>query len=316
LKAEIAECKVHIAYLDARVKAIAGESQGSLAKMQAFISVKKSVFEVKRYACTTETTALLSGWVPREEKDRVIDEIRKMKCSFYIEEKDPDAIDIPKEEVPVRLKHTPLLKPFGLLIDAYGLPRYGSVDPTLFVAVSFLLMFGAMFGDAGQGLVLVLASFFLGESRKEGIKQAAVLIRYCGLSATVFGLLYGSIFGIDFPSFWIKPMHDILQLFRISIYFGVGMISLGILLNVINALRDKDYIKAFLDKAGLVVGAMYWLAIAVVSKYLVSKTPASPIYLAFIGCGFVLIFLKPVITFIFTAHKEGNMLMLLMESLV
>jgi V/A-type H+-transporting ATPase subunit I len=73
--------------------------------------------------------------------------------------------------------------------------------------------------------------------------------------------------------------------------------------------------KAIFDKAGLIAGVSYWLAIAVVSKYLAAKAPVSPIYVSIIALGLLLLFLKPVIEFIFRRKKE-NLLMSLMESTI
>jgi V/A-type H+-transporting ATPase subunit I len=315
LKSQIQECRKNIEELDRQIKYLGQSSLERLSMIRAFIGLKKTLFEAKRYSCATEKTVVLSGWVPREEKDKVIDEIKRIDRSFYIEGKTPEEIGIPKEDIPVRLKHNPFFKPFELLIDSYGLPRYGTVDPTVFVAISFLLMFGAMFGDLGQGLVLALAGLFLRTSKKEGVRQASVLIFYCGISSAVFGALYGSLFGFEFPSVWLRPMTNVLEFFRLSVYFGIGIMSLGIIINIMNALRDRDYMRVIFDKAGLIAGVIYWLGIGVVSKYLVSRTPASPVYVGIITLGLVILFLKPVIEFILKKKRE-NILMSLTENTI
>jgi V/A-type H+-transporting ATPase subunit I len=99
--------------------------------------------------------------VPADEKEKVVFRIRQMANCLYLEEKSPDELGISKEDVPVLLKHSALIRPFELLIESYGIPRYGSVDPTLFTAVTFLLMFGAMFGDLGHGLLLLAAGILI-----------------------------------------------------------------------------------------------------------------------------------------------------------
>ncbi len=176
------------------------ELKEGLSDIEAYITVKKSLLETKRYSCVTEKTALISGWVPKSEKFRVVDEVRKFDPSAYIEERRAEELDMPKDEIPVKLQHARMLKPFELLIDAYGIPCYGTIDPTVFVAISFLIMFGAMFGDMGHGLVLSVVSLFLWKSKKEKVKQAGTLIFYCGISSGLFGILYGSFFGYEFPS--------------------------------------------------------------------------------------------------------------------
>jgi len=315
MRAQILDYKERIRKVDLQMQGLARESRATLSQVHSLTCLKKSLLEAKRYSCITEKTVLLAGWVPLEEKAAVIAAIRKIDPSFYVENRRPEEVNIPKDEIPVRLKHNPLLKPFEPLVEAYGLPRYGTVDPTIFVAISFLAMFGAMFGDLGHGLVLVLASFFLNRSAKEGVKRASVILLYCGVSSAIFGTLYGCVFGLEFPSVWIKPMENIMELFRLSIFFGMGFLTLGILINIINALRDRDYLKAVFDKAGLIVGIIYWLAIGGVTKYLVSRAPASPAVIKLIAAGVVLLFLKPVIESFFHKSKE-NIAMLFMENTV
>jgi V/A-type H+-transporting ATPase subunit I len=222
---------------------------------------------------------------------------------------------VPKEDVPVQFKHSPILKPFEMLIDAYGLPRYGSIDPTLFVAISFLIMFGAMFGDIGHGLVLALVSLYLWKSRKENLKKAAALILYCGISSSVFGVLYGSFFGFEFESVWIKPMENILEVFKASIMLGIVLISIGILLNIINALRDKDYGKAIFDKAGLIGGVIYWAAIGLVSRVFFYKTHVPKLYSFLIFGGLLVLFLYPLFEAIFI-KRHASIIESFMESIV
>jgi V/A-type H+-transporting ATPase subunit I len=305
LTLEIQEYKRTIENIDKEIKKIADFSRESLNKSYSFILLKKSLLGAKRYLCITEKTVLLSGWVPQDEKEKAIKEIKKIDPSSCVEEKSVEETTLSKEEIPVRLKHGRLFKPFELLINSYGVPRYGTVDPTIFVAISFLLMFGAMFGDVGHGVVLSLVSFFLKKSKKESVKQAATLFLYCGISASVFGILYGSLFGFEFPSLWIKPMHNILNIFKISVIFGVGIITLGILINIINALRDKDYLKAVFDKAGLIVGIVYWAALGLVSKMLISDSSFTRVYLYVFLTALAFLFVKPIVEYFLNRNKEN-----------
>jgi V/A-type H+-transporting ATPase subunit I len=305
IKNEIDVCRNNIAAVTLSLGKLRDELREGLSDIEAYVTVKKSLLEAKRYSCVTEKTALISGWVPRSEKDKIIDEVKKFDPSSYIEQRRAEELDMPKEEIPVKLRHTRIFRPFELLIDAYGIPRYGTIDPTIFVAISFLIMFGAMFGDLGHGLVLSVVSLFLWKSKKEKVKQAGTLIFYCGVSSELFGMLYGSFFGYEFPSLWIKPMHSIIEIFRISILFGVVMITGGIFLNVVNAFKDRDYIKAIFDKAGLIAGVIYWTGIALVSKMLASTNARfQPVYvIVFLAC-VGLLFLKPLVELVVKKKRE------------
>ncbi len=315
IKDEIDVCKKNIETVTSSLGKLKDELREGLSETESYVAVKRSLLEVKKYSCVTEKTALISGWVPRPEKDRILNEVRKFDPSSCIEERRAEELDIPKEEIPVKLQHTKIFKPFELLVDAYGIPRYGSVDPTIFVAISFLIMFGAMFGDMGHGLVLSLASIFFWKSKIEKVRQAGTLIFYCGISSGLFGALYGSFFGYEFPSLWIKPMHNIVEIFKLSILFGIVMITAGILLNVVNAFKDKDYLKAFFDKGGLIAGVIYWTGIALVSKMLVSRAGFQPVYIVvFLSC-IGLLFLKPLVELIVKKKRE-SVLTAFMESTI
>jgi V/A-type H+-transporting ATPase subunit I len=298
-----------------KIKQLAQIHQQELTRVNSFITLKNSILEARRYSCYTDKTILFSGWIPGRDKEKVISEIKNVADVSYVETKKAEQTEVDKEDIPVRLEHNPLVKPFELLIEAYGLPRYGTIDPTIFVAFSFLLMFGGMFGDLGHGLLLVAASLFMLRSKKEKVRQAGALIRYCGASSALFGFLYGSVFGFEFPAVWMKPMGNLAGIFRLSITLGVIMISLGVIINVVNSLRDKNYLKALFDKAGLIGGIVYWSAIALFSKMFLAKAQIPAVYSYLILGGLAVLFLYPLVEF-FVKKKDESIFESFMESMV
>ena len=95
---------------------------------------------------------------------------------------------------PTKLKNPKLFKPFEMYVKMYGLPAYGEMDPTWFVAITYSFIFGAMFGDAGQGLCLLIGGFLLYKFKKIDL---AAIISCAGFFSTIFGFLYGSFFGFE-----------------------------------------------------------------------------------------------------------------------
>jgi len=316
LGSKIDQTRAKIVYLKDQVKEIARQHAAEIGAIHSAVRVNKSILEAKRYSCLTDKTALFSGWVPKADKDSVIRAIKSISGISYIESHSPESMDISREDVPVQFKHSPVLKPFEMLIEAYGIPRYGTIDPTIFVAISFLIMFGAMFGDIGHGAALIIISLLLGrKAASEGLRHTKALLLYCGSSAVIFGLLYGSFFGIEFKSIWIKPIENIMEIFKISIYLGIVMISLGIVINVVNALRDRDYIKVLFDKAGLIGGIIYWAGIGLVSKMLVSNARIPNYYFLLILSGVLILFLYPLVDCI-VKKKYSHLMESFMESTV
>lgn len=316
LKVQIEKDKRDMETASAVLAEIAAHSGEELSQIHTFIRLKRSIAEARRYSCNTDKTVLFSGWVPADEKEKVVSRIRQMANCLYLEEKSPDELGISKDDVPVLLKHSALIRPFELLIESYGIPRYGSVDPTLFTAVTFLLMFGAMFGDFGHGLLLLAAGILIMRSRSDKVRQAGALTSYAGGVSALFGLLYGSAFGFEFDSLWIRPINNILGIFKISVIFGIAVISLGVALNVFISLRDRDYAKAFFDKAGLISGIIYWSGIALAVRLAVPGAGPVPAgYFILIGACFVVLFLKPLVE-IFTGRAHEGVFVLLMETVI
>jgi V/A-type H+-transporting ATPase subunit I len=158
--------------------------------------------------------------------------------------------------VPTRKR---LLAPFALLVHQYGIPRYGEVDPTPLFAATFLLMFGTMFGDVGQGAVIAgLAWYFrakLGRFYLFGV--------LAGASSMLFGFLFGSVFGFEhwLPALWMSPLHDPLLMLRLALGWGVLFIALACVLAIYNRAVIGNWLGALFGQHGL-VNLIFYLALA------------------------------------------------------
>jgi V/A-type H+-transporting ATPase subunit I len=233
------------------------------------------LLDIKKYSKLTDKTCLFSGWVPREKTDALVAAIRQRTEGRAIVEVMPaeDLVESSggKVEVPVLFKHPPFLKPFEMLVSSYGTPSYRMIDPTIFVGITFLLMFGMMFGDVGHGLVLLIAGIVT-TLKSTHWRDAGKLATYCGAASIGFGILFGSFFGREdvLPTVWVKPLENITDLFKAAIGFGIVVVSLGIILNIINSLRSHSFLENFFDKAGPLVGVVYWAGVGIVIKFMAS----------------------------------------------
>jgi len=244
------------------------------------------LIRIRQYCKLTDRTCIFSGWVPRSEGDALIAAVKEVTGGTAIvdvvEAEDLDEVRSGRVEVPVLMKHLGFLRPFQLLVEGYGIPSYRTIDPTLFVAVTFLVMFGTMFGDAGHGLVLFIAGLLVGY-RFPAARDVGRLITYGGVSSMVFGVLYGSIFGVEtlIPAIWGKPLENVTALFAVAIVFGITMVSLGILLNIANSVRTHSFLENFFNKTGPIGGIIYWSAVGISIKTIMSAeaVPRSAIFL-------------------------------------
>ena len=197
----------------------------------------------------------LSGWVPRRRVDELKAALEeRFHGRYWLDVEEPKREEA--GEVPSLVSYPVFLKPFVPLVKSYGVPRYGEFDPTLPYAFTYLLLFGAMFGDIGHGAVILLLS--LGLFKKMG--KGAWIGVAAGAVSMLFGLLYGSIFGYEdvIHPLWMSPLHHPTQMLTLAVSFGVGFIVLTLLVNARNKYTAGHVEEALFDSTGL-AGLLFYL---------------------------------------------------------
>jgi V/A-type H+/Na+-transporting ATPase subunit I len=248
--------------LNGKLKTMATEFAFSLGEIEELVDTEYKLLDASQKFSRTEASILITGWVPASDVAILEQQIGEITDGRYVIQTTlPDPAT--EEQVPVLLRHSRLLRPFEMLVSTYGLPNYRELEPTLFVALSYVVMFGMMFGDAGHGTVLASCGLIaLLGGRSRNTQDIGVLLLFGGLSSTVFGVVYGSYFGIEALkkyALWHDPLEgDPMQLMYGAMGIGITMISLGLLLNVINRFRQGDVIGGILDKFGLIGLLFYW----------------------------------------------------------
>ncbi len=302
-KGELSKClekdRKDLEKLKEEVKEKIGERIDDLDKAWINVRVHELCSSVESYFSYTKNTTLLSGWVPEDEYQRVYDAILEAtdgRC--IIEARDADEME--RESVPVSMTSPKALKPFEHLVNNYGTPEYGSINPTPFTAVAYILMFALMFADLGQGFVLLLVGLIgtymyrKNPLKKDGLisRYLCSLLLYLGPASMLGGLLFGSCFGYSWiPALWFNYhsvvnghggngyVNDIYDILGITIKFGIAVIATGLILNWINLIRKKRFFELIFDKNGFVGGALYAIGIYagfgfVASGYKTVPTPA------------------------------------------
>ena len=217
-------------------------------------------FDVRKLAACTKqdvhTFFILCGWMTEKDAKAFQKEIAEDENTFCIVEDDHDNI---VSRPPTRLKNPKLFRPFELFIQMYGLPAYNEIDPTILIGLTYSFLFGFMFGDVGQGLCLMIGGFCLYKAKKMNL---AAIISCCGFFSTIFGFLFGSLFGFEdiIPALWLHPKTAMTKLpfignlntvFVVAIALGMGIIMLTMILNIINSLRSHNPEKAYFDTNGV-----------------------------------------------------------------
>ena len=265
-----ATLSVQISQAEQQLRAFATEIAPQLAKVYQAVLLERSLLEAAQNFPRTERTVILRGWLPVDRTAALEQSIQEVTRGRCVIETTP-AESLPDEQIPVLLKHPRALRPFEMLLKAYGLPRYHELEPTLFVGLTYLLMFGAMFGDVGHGAILVLIGLAaLGAGRTMKARDAGLLVLFAGLSSMVFGAVYGSCFGLEqfkAHALWQDPLAgNPMALMYCAVGLGIVMISLGVILNIINHLRRGDLLGGVLDKHGVAGVVFYWGTIGLVTQ--------------------------------------------------
>ncbi len=163
---------------------------------------------------------------------------------------------------PTKLKNNWFFEPFQWLVNLYGTPAYNELDPTPFVSLSYMLFWGIMFGDLGQGAVLVIAGFYLSKR----MKLFGGLLSRLGMSSMVFGLLYGAVFGIEtlIPALWMKPFENINDILMVAIFTGIGILLVSYVYGIINAYKRHDIEEGLFGKEGVAGVILYLMLLAMI----------------------------------------------------
>ncbi len=185
----------------------------------------------------------ISGWTSDTGKLRGA--LRRCGARALVHFPDPPAAVDP----PLVLRNPRWARPFEPFSRALGMPGSDEVDPSRLLALAMPLMFGYMFGDLGQGLVLVIAGLAL-----ERRYPMARLLLAGGFSAMIFGMLFGSAFsrGDLLPALWIHPLDDPVLLLLVPLAGGAVLLALGMLLTGLEAYWRKDLGRWLLRDAGSV----------------------------------------------------------------
>lgn len=298
---------------------------GGLADLWTTLRSGELIAKVRSTFSRTDRTVLFSGWIPAEKAGPVESGIRKVAaggCSVeWLEPHEGEATTIP---VPVEMRNPEFLKPFEGLVRNFAVPEYGSVDPTPFVAVAYLCMFGLMFGDAGHGLVVALVGILgLARAKKTGKPDSLYRIMlYCGGSAIVTGILFGSYFGFKlFPPLWFDyhgvvngqdasgSVQNVYDILGITIRFGMIVMFVGLAINWVNLFRKKEWFRLLLDKAGLLGGWIYgagaWVAFYYVDHNYREFPPVSLLALM-LGLPTIVLAFKAPLEFLLHGRHEGK----------
>ena len=156
----------------------------TLNKIYTRINIEQKILKIKEEIVHGNNLFVMNAWVTKKDQLHIEEKIGDITDKFVVIAKDANELD-KKVIPPTKLKNNWLFKPFEMIVQLYGLPSYHEIDPTPFLAITFMLMFGIMFGDIGQGLIYFLAGLFIAKKSK----VAGGILTRLGLSSITFGFV-------------------------------------------------------------------------------------------------------------------------------
>lgn len=311
LTTELEHLKSELSDLDSEGAELTKKYGARLKYLREEILLARQLLKAQAEFGQIDHTYLLTGWIPVALFEQLKEQILKATSrKALVDQVDPEDVKEVRSgilKIPILFNNPMLIRPFERLTSLYGTPSYEEIEPTVFLAVSFLLLFGMMFGDVGHGIVLCAIGYYVFRRMYRYIDYGVILME-CGVSSMIFGLLYGSVFGLEdlFPALWMHPMDEINHFMMMSVFLGMGIISLGLIINLINVIRQHRY-GELLSTSGLAGALLYWLSVGLFVRYLLSGG-LSPFELIFakVAAGALLILMilqRPVRAVLAQRHK-------------
>lgn len=234
------------------------ENRNELRILADYYRVRADKYKVLGTLPQSERTFFISGYVPAKEVGRLENALKRYDCVIDVEELKED------EDGPVLLENNKISGCAEGILESFGLPHKGEIDPTTVMAAFYIFFFGMMLSDAAYGAIIAVAcgaALIKFPRMSTGMKKSLQLFFWCGLSTLVWGVLFGGYFGdvvnvvsrtffgheVSIPPLWFAPLDDPMKLLIYSLGFGVIHLFVGFGIKGYMYLRDKQYMDFFCD---------------------------------------------------------------------
>lgn len=212
--------------------------KGKILSVYETAKKRRNSGDVRSLAAHSDYYFYIVGWMSKKDAKALEEEIKadSDKVLFHTEKPENLAGIV---SPPTKLKNNPVFKPFEMFVKMYGYPEYGELDPTPIMAITYILFFGMMFGDVGQSLVLAIGGLILGYLKKNDL---AKILGIVGFSGAAFGVLYGSVFGLENIIHGVlSPMENITTLLIGTVSMGAVIIVFAMIMNIYNCWAEKNF---------------------------------------------------------------------------
>lgn len=248
-----------LARIAAESRAFSLEHGATLHALDRAIRDQLSQLEIVHSFAESEMIAVVHGWVPTERYVELEQALADTFGGKAMAGRLPQA-GVDAKRVPTLLRNHPIFKPFQLILGMFDPPKYGTIDPTWIVAVSFVLFYGFILGDAGYGLLIIGIATWA--KRKWGwndmLRDGATIAQWMGVSACAWGIFFGEFLG-DLPQIYFgipapfHRMHQPLLLLGLAIGYGLVHVPLSLMIAIREGYRHHHREHAE-EKLGMLLG--------------------------------------------------------------
>ena len=240
MRARLAEVERELVRVRDDATVLAREHGDELAAARAHFHDALVALDAEQHAAASTRAFVLEGWVPARARDKLEESLRAVGPEIALEEIEESKWR--REDAPVVLANPRLFAPFEALTSLLPLPRYGSVDPTPFVAVFFPMFFGVVVGDVGYGLVMAAIAVALRFASKPATtaRKLAKITGAVSVYSIAFGVLYGELFGdlgeraFGMHALWFDRREAVLAFLVLAVSLGVVHLVLGLIVAAAN----------------------------------------------------------------------------------
>ena len=299
IKMEMKSLKEELNSLYKKINEIKDIYYKDVYEAYSFIHMQKKIMEFSTMIASTENFFYLSAWIPESEIKYTENLIGRDDRNVIIE-----FVDNFKNGVkpPTKLKNGWFSKPFEILVKLYGVPNYQEIDPTMFFSITYMILFGAMFGDLGQGLVFVLVGLYLIKIKNQDIFGGLAL--RVGISSMFFGFLYDSFFGYEHViskiiplNIYIRPIENINIMLVTAVVLGIILLFIGFGYSIYNKLKIGDIKEGVFGRNGITGLLLYSsLLIIVLVKLIENITINTSIFIVVAIVSVILLLIREPIT--------------------
>ncbi|MDQ7010308.1 MAG: V-type ATPase 116kDa subunit family protein, partial [Mariprofundaceae bacterium] len=264
------------------------------------------LFATERAIGRIQAWAVIDGWIPAAEQQR----FRRLLDGEAVAIISAEESELPLREVPVRFSRPRFLDGFAALMRMFGVSGYREIDPAPVLGIGFVMMFGLMFADLGQGLLMFALGLWLAWYGWRSVgnfwRRTGQVMAPIGLSSAFFGAMFGNCFAHEdwIPALWFHPMDHILFYLAASIVIGMVTICAGMIFGMINAWRTRRWREVAWDDFGP-VGFCFYLALILLAVGLATERAVAE----WIGAGLALCGLLAMGMHHFLASRQENPVM-------